>query len=49
MSNLKEIKFPALGEFLETIMKRKGIKRDAFCSEEHVSGYVYTHLKKGII
>lgn len=46
---MKEVKFPALGEFLETIMKRVGIKRNAFCSEEHVSGNVYTKLKKGII
>lgn len=46
---MKEIKFPALGEFLGTIMKCKGIKRDAFCSEEHVSGDIYTQLKKGLI
>lgn len=46
---MEGIQFPALGEFVETIMKRKKITTQSFCSEQHVGGDNCAKLKKGII
>lgn len=49
MTKMKEITFPALGEFIETIMKRKNITTVPFRKAQHIGGDYCTKLKKGMI
>lgn len=49
MNKMKEIAFPALGEFIETIMKRKKIITVPFRKVRHMGGDYCTKMKKGMI